>query len=386
MSGRDAPREGIGVAIDVSAVPRGPVGAGRYTVAVVGALARRGDVALDLVTRRSDAARWAAIAPEGAIVNSAPDGRVLRVVYGELGMRATVRKRCPEALVFFGPHYSMPAGLALPAVVTVHDLSMIDHPEWHERSKVIFFGRALRRAAASAEAVICVSETTARRFKELYRPHGAVHVVPHGVDHVAFAPEEPAPGSDAAVLGRLGVAEPYVLHLGTVEPRKNVPALVAAFDAVADGHRRLSLILAGPPGWGTGELEGALEAARHRDRVVRLGYVDGAAVPALLRRSAAVAYPSFDEGFGLPALEALACGTPLVTSGGTVMAELAGSAALTVDPADPSSLVAALETVLTGGPGADVRRAEGLVRARDFTWERSAAGHVEAFRAVLGGS
>ena len=209
-----------------------------------------------------------------------------------------------------------------------------------------------------------MSETTARRFKELYRPHGAVHVVPHGVDHAAFAPEEPAPGSDAAVLGRLGVAEPYVLHLGTVEPRKNVPALVAAFDAVADGHRRLSLCSPGRRAGGPASWRARSRPRRHRDRVVRLGYVDGAAVPALLRRSAAVAYPSFYEGFGLPALEALACGTPLVTSGGTVMAELAGSAALTVDPADPASLVAALETVLTGGPGADVRRAEGLSRAR----------------------
>jgi len=242
----------------------------------------------------------------------------------------------------------------------------------------------LRRAAASAEAVICVSETTARRFKELYRPHGAVHVVPHGVDHAAFTPEEPAPGSDAAVLGRLGVAEPYVLHLGTVEPRKNVPALVAAFDAVAGVRPELRLVLAGPPGWGSDDLEVALGGARHRDRVVRLGYVAGDLVPALLRRARAVAYPSSDEGFGLPALEALACGAPLVTSAGTVMAEFAGAAALTVDPSDPASLAAALEAALAGGPDGLRRRAEGLARAAGFTWERSAAGHLEAFHAVLG--
>jgi glycosyltransferase involved in cell wall biosynthesis len=375
---------GIAVAVDVSAVPRDPVGAGRYTVEVVGALARRGDVGLVLVSRRSDGARWRSIAPGCAVVNSAPDRRPLRVVYGELGLGATLRRSCGGASVFFGPHYSMPPGLAVPAVVTVHDLTMIDHPEWHERARVIFFRRALRRAATAAAAVICVSETTARRFAALYDPHGAVHVVPHGIDHAAFAPAEPAPGADAAVLGRLGVVEPYVLHLGTIEPRKNVPALVAAFDAVAGGHPGLQLVLAGPPGWGSDDLEAAIGGARHAARVVRLGYVGGDQVPALLRHARAVAYPSWEEGFGLPALEALACGAPLVTSAGTVMAELAGSAALTVDPADPASLVAALEVALGGGSEGLRRRAEGFARAAGFTWERSAAGHLEVFRSVLG--
>jgi glycosyltransferase involved in cell wall biosynthesis len=375
---------GIAVAVDVSAVPGDPVGAGRYTVEVVGALARRGDIGLLLVSRRSDLARWRAIAPGCAVVNSAPDHRPGRVLYGELGLGATLRRRCRGAAVFFGPHYSMPPRLAVPAVVTVHDLTMIDHPEWHERSKVIFFRRALRRAATAAAVVICVSETTARRFVALYSPQGAVHVVPHGIDHAAFVPVEPASGADAAVLARLGVVEPYVLHLGTIEPRKNVPALVAAFDAVAGVRPELRLVLAGPPGWGSDDLEAALGGARHRDRVVRLGYVAGELVPALLRRAGAVAYPSSDEGFGLPALEALACGAPLVTSAGTVMAEFAGAAALTVDPSDEASLVAALDAALAGGPAGLRRRAEGLARAAGFTWERSAVGHLEAFRSALG--
>jgi len=386
VSGGGSPVRRIGVAVDVTAVPGRPVGAGRYTVAVVGALARRGDVALDLVTRRSDGARWRAVAPGCAVVATAPDRRPLRLLYGEMRLSATLRRSCPGAVVFFGPHYSLPVRLNLPAVVTVHDLTMVDHPEWHERAKVVYFRRALRRAATIAAAVICVSETTARRFRELYSPRAAVHVVPHGLDHRAFGPEEPVPGADATVLAHLGVVEPYVLHLGTVEPRKNIPALVAAFDAIAGGHPGLTLVLAGPSGWGSDGLEDALRSARHRDRVVRLGYVEAMGVPALLRRAATVAYPSFAEGFGLPALEALACGAPLVTSRGTAMAELAGPAALLVDPGDPASLVAALDAALTGGPGATARRVEGLARAREFTWARSAAGHVAAFRGALGRS
>ncbi len=384
MTGRGGPGGRIEVAVDVTAVPRHPVGAGQYTVALIGALTRRGDVALHLVARRSDGERWGEIAPGSGVVTAAPDRRALRVVYGELGLGATLRRRCPGARVFFGPHYSMPAGLALPAVVTVHDLTVVDHPEWHERVKVVFFRRALRRAARGAAGVVCVSEITARRFEELYHPHGAVHVVPHGIDHLSFSPDEPSPGFDAAVLGRLGVAEPYVLHLGTIEPRKNVPGLVAAFDEVVGDHPGLRLVLAGPAGWGSGDLSRALGASRHGDRVVQLGYVDRTGVPALLRRAAVVAYPSFYEGFGLPALEALACGAPLVTSQGTVMAELAGSAALTSDPADAASLAAALEAALAGGPDGEGRRREGLARAGQFTWDRSATGHLEAFRAALG--
>jgi glycosyltransferase involved in cell wall biosynthesis len=384
VNGPGAARGRIGVAVDATAVPVAPVGAGRYTVAVVAALARGDEVTLDIVTRRGDGDRWRALAPGCAVVDTAPDARLWRVVYGELALRAALRRRCPGAEVFFGPHYSMPAGLALPAVVTVHDLSMIDHPEWHERTKVVFFRRALRRAARSAAGIVCVSEITARRLRALYEPRGAVHVVPHGIDHDVFTPAEPAPGADAAVLARLGVGGSYLLHLGTIEPRKNVPALVAAFDSLAGDDPGLRLVLAGPPGWGTRELEDAIGAARHRDRVVRLGYVDATLVPALLRRAAAVAYPSFYEGFGLPALEALACGAPLVTSRGTVMAELAGPAARTVDPEDPGELVAALSEALSGGPGTAARRAAGIDRARRYSWELSAAGHAAAFRAALG--
>ena len=163
-----------------------------------------------------------------------------------------------------------------------------------------------------------------------------------------------------------------------------MPALVVAFDAVAGEHAGLRLVLAGPAGWGTAELAGAIGAAADGERVKRLGYVDAALVPALLRRAAVVAYPSFYEGFGLPALEALACGAPLVTSASTAMAEFAGPAAILVDPTDPSALAAGLAAALGGGPAADDRRREGLVRAARFTWERSAAGHVAAFRAAAG--
>ena len=178
------------------------------------ALAREGDVELDLVTRRSDGDRWRALAPGAGILSPAPDGRLAgTVAWGALSLGAALRRGLPEAAVFFGPHYSMPARLRVPAAVTVHDLSMIDHPEWHERSKVVFFGRALRRCARRGGGDLRERDDGPALPGPL-RATGAVHVVPHGIDHAVFRPDEGTPGADAAVLAGLGVAGPYVLHLG----------------------------------------------------------------------------------------------------------------------------------------------------------------------------
>jgi glycosyltransferase involved in cell wall biosynthesis len=264
--------------------------------------------------------------------------------------------------------------------VTIHDLTFVDHPEWHERSKVAYFGRALRLASRRADVAVCVSQRTADRFVDLYRPEVPVRVVPHGVDHSRFAPNEPTPGSDAAVLARLGARLPYVLHTGTIQPRKDLATLVAAFDRVAARRPELQLVLAGDDGWGTAALGEAIAASAHGERVLRLGHVADADVAPLVRCAAAVAYPSLEEGFGLPALEALACGTPLVTTEDSTMSELAGDAALLVGRSDPEGLAGALEELLEGGPEVARRRTAGLERASQYTWEACAAGHVAAYR------
>jgi glycosyltransferase involved in cell wall biosynthesis len=144
-------------------------------------------------------------------------------------------------------------------------------------------------------------------------------------------------------------------------------------------------VLAGQTGWGLAETERALASARHADRVVRTGYVPDPAVPALLRQAAVVAYPALEEGFGLPALEALACGAPLVTTEGTAMAEMSGAAALLVPPGDVAALAHALAEGLVSGRGTE-RRALGLAVAGERTWEASVAAHVEAYDVALAAS
>jgi glycosyltransferase involved in cell wall biosynthesis len=371
--GRTAdPAQPIRVALDATAIPDPPGGAGRYVLALADALGRRDDVDLTVVSRTGDAARWPApVAARG------PARRPVRLGWEQVSLPRVVRGLGVE--VHHGPHYTMPLALGVPAVVTVHDLSFFTHPEWHQRTKVAFFRAAIRTAARRAAALVAVSDATAALLDERVRPRGPVHVIPHGVDHSRFRPDDP--GDDEAARARSGVAAPYVAFLGTLEPRKDVPTLVRAFDRLAGARPDLTLVLAGARGWGADAVDQAVAAATHGHRVRRLGYVAEADMPALLRGAAVVAYPSLEEGFGLPVLEALACGTPVVTTSGTVMEEVAGGAALLAPAGDADRLAQAIEAAVDGdgGPG---RRRLGLEVAGRHTWEASAAAHAEVYRSV----
>ncbi len=376
------------ISLDVSAVPPAPAGAGRYIIDLTAALARRPEAALTLVARRQDGRRWADLGGSSVVRASAPGPRPLRLAWEQVRLPGLLDRWRVD--VHHGPHYTMPERSRVPVVVTVHDCTFFDHPEWHERSKVRLFRRAIRVAARRAAALICVSETTAERLREVTDVRVPVFVAPHGVDAGRFGPTEPSPGSDAAALAALGLEPglPLIVFVGTIEPRKNVPALVSAFTRLAGAHPDARLVLAGQKGWGADPLAHALGTlgplAR---RVIRTGYVQDGTVPALLRSAAVVAYPSLSEGYGLPALEALACGSPLVTTSGTAMAEVAGDSAVLVPPGDVDALAAALDQVLSEDPTGEARRTRrrrGLAIAAARTWEASAAEHIHAYRAAAG--
>jgi glycosyltransferase involved in cell wall biosynthesis len=361
----------VRVALDASAIPDPPGGAGRYVLALAGALAQRADVDLAVVSRKGDAARW-----PPPVAARAPELRPVRLGWEQVGLPRVVRGL--NADVHHGPHYTMPLALGVPSVVTIHDLSFFTHPEWHQRTKVAFFQAAIRTAARRAAALIAVSAGTAALLDERVGTQVPVHVIPHGVDHARFRPD--AGESDKATLARIGVAPPYVAFLGTLEPRKDVPTLVRAFDRIAGGRPDLTLVLAGAAGWGAAAVEAAVASAAHGDRVRTTGYVAEDDIPAFLRSAATVAYPSLEEGFGLPVLEALACGAPVVTTSGTVMEEVAAGAAFLAPPGDDFRLAGALEWAMEGD--AERRRLGFQVAAR-HTWDASAAAHADVYRSVL---
>jgi glycosyltransferase involved in cell wall biosynthesis len=367
--------------LDVSAVPDRPVGAGVYTINIARGLAARADVDLHLLTRRGDPGRWSAIAPTATTHALAPDRRPVRLAWEQARAESAVRAIEPD--VWHGPHYTMPLRASVPAVVTVHDLTFFDHPEWHERTKVLYFRRMLAAAARRAAVLVCISEYTADRVRERLRPRGEIVVVPHGVDHDRFAPSADRAG-DEALLAAHGIAPPYVGFAGTVEPRKDLPSLVRAFAQLAPTRPDLRLVLAGGDGWGAAALRGVIAGSGAATRILRPGYLDDATLTALFRRAAVVAYPSFEEGFGLPALEALACGTPLVTSRGSALEEVTGDAALLVAPGDVEALATAIAAVLDDPALADRLAAGGPPRAAAFTWDRSVAGHVDAYARAVG--
>jgi glycosyltransferase involved in cell wall biosynthesis len=253
-----------------------------------------------------------------------------------------------------------------PIVLTVHDLAYLDYPEMFSRAGLRFFRRAFELALADATLVLCSSLATLARCRDAGFDDARLRHVPLGV--------EITPASEAyvtEVLARFGLRRGYVLWTGTVEPRKNLPTLVRAFAAVA---RRVELVLVGPPGWNE-DLEAILGALPDdvQARVKRLGWVPRDDLAALYAGAGVFCFPSLLEGFGFPVVEAMAHGTPVVTSRGTSTEELAvGGAGVLVDPTDVGAVAAALSNVLEDEELAGRLARAGRERAARYTWEMTA--------------
>src|SRR5581483_3201363 len=359
--------------LDVSAGPAQPAGAGVYTCRLAAELDRLGACDLHLLARRGDGDRWAELAPGATVHAAVPAPRPARLAWEQTRAPAFAARLGVD--VWHGPHYTVPLRLSVPAVVTVHDLTFFDHPEWHERSKVAFFRRMIPAGAARAAAIVAVSRATAEAVTETLEPAAPVLTIAHGVDHGRFRPAPPGDPADLALLDPLGVRPPYVAFVGTIEPRKAVPVLVEAFARLAGDHPGLRLVLAGADGWGTEEARAAVAASGVATRIVRVRWVPDEALPALFRQAEVVAYPSHEEGFGLPALEALACEAP--------MADVAGPAALLVPAGNAGALTWALNRVLNDADLARRLRDEGPRSAAPYTWEASARLHLDAYRLAL---
>jgi glycosyltransferase involved in cell wall biosynthesis len=370
----------VKVALDVSAVPPQVAGAGRYIVEVARRLPQR-NVTTTLVTRRDDTERWAGISPEAILAPLVPSSRATRLAVEAylLGASATAK----ENDLWHAPHYTMPRRHSTPCVVTIHDLTFFTNPEWHERSKVAFFRRAITFSAQHASVLIAVSDFTARLMEEIFPQHAPIVVAPLGVELDIFNPDSSFDG-DLFERHGLPLGSSYILFVGTVEPRKGLDLLLEAFSDVAREDEAAELWLCGQVGWGEGPVEEILSTHPFGARIRRLGFVHDDLLPGLYRGARAVAYPSRGEGFGLPVVEAMACGATVVTSAETVMAEVAGGDAYLVPVGDVSALAEALLLALgeTSEDRAErARRAR--LRAATFTWDRCLDQHQRAYDLAL---
>lgn len=270
--------------------------------------------------------------------------------------------------VVHGTNFVVPPTRKAGRLVTVHDLTALHYPEMCTPTS-LRYPHLVQRAVDEGAWVHAVSNFVAAEVIEHFGVDpDRVVVVPHGIDAPTRTHGPPAD------------APPYVLALGTVEPRKDLPGLVRAFDEIAGAYPDLELWIAGPSGWGESQLSEAREAARHGERVKRLGWVDDPG--GLLAGASVLAYPSLYEGFGLPPLEAMAAGVPVVATQAGSLREVAGDAAVLVPPADPVALGDAISRVLQD----DALRAglieRGHERARRFTWDACAAALSDAYERI----
>ncbi len=273
----------------------------------------------------------------------------------------------------------VPAAIrTLPIVFTLHDLSLLDHRATHPRERVWFFNRFFKRRLAYATHIITVSEFMRREIIE------KLHISPDAVTAIHEAPDAhfyPRPPQQVALMcEQHGWPRDYVLFVGTLEPRKNIAVLI---DALARTKNNVALILAGWRGWGEKTWLEVIEKRGLRGRVHIVNYVSEETLACLYSGAGAFIYPSIYEGFGLPVLEAMACGCPVICSNVASMPEVAGDAALYFSPRDPDELAGRIDRVIEDSAVKSELVARGLQRATQFSWHQSAAQTVNLFASLI---
>lgn len=256
-------------------------------------------------------------------------------------------------------------------VCTIHDLIPLDHPEWFNPRFSAWYRWLMPRLAKRLDHVVAISEFTKQRVQELLRfPGDRITVVPNGVDDT-FHPRTDA--EIAAVRERLSLgAGPYVLYVGSLEPRKNLSGLMKAWAiALPRISEEVTLVVTGASG--RSAVFSQCEIGAIPDRVKFTSYVAEADLPVLYAGAMSVVYPSLYEGFGLPVIEAMACGAPVITSNNTSLPEVGVNAARYVDPHDPESIAESIVEVSAKRELRERMRKIGLERARQYTWDRCAS-------------
>lgn len=352
-----------------------PGGTGRVAVDLAAALSRRDDIEVEGISA------WHLSQPS---VNYQPsiDVRKLplpRPLLYEAWTRSPMpRLNATEHHIVHSTTIVAPPSSAAPLVVNVHDLAFRRFPERFPKRSRRLFERAWQRVLERADAVLCPSAATSADLLAAGLDAHRLHLVPLGHDPLAVTAE-----AAQKVRQQFGLKGGFILAAGTLEPRKNIPTLIEAFNNIASISDE-QLVLAGPTGWGITpeELLKPLDE-RTKKRVRIIGEVTAPQLAALYTEASAFCYPSLLEGFGLPVLEAMSYGTPVVTSKGTATEEVVGEAALKVDPTSVNEVSDALKFLLTNEIEARELANRGYERSKLFRWDTTAAATIDVYRKLL---
>lgn len=368
------------VLLDATAIPTERGGVGRYVDSLAAALDLQG-TALSIVCQTSDAQQFSILAPRSRIIAIAGElgSRPARLTWEQTTLPRLARRLPVD--VIHSPHYTMPMAAGLPVVVTLHDATFFTDRKLHLGVKGRFFRGWTRTSLRLAAVCVVPSRATADELVRIVMadPHRLV-VAHHGVDAEIFQP--PTAAQIEVAAQHLGLSDrKWIGFLGTLEPRKNVPALIRAYvRAAADAADRSefpALVLAGSPGWDQA-IDPALAAVPDDLRAFRAGHLPFEMLSGFLGGSTVVAYPSLGEGFGLPVLEAMACGAAVLTTKRLSLPEVGGDA-VAYSGTGAGDIAEVLGELL----GDEARRAKlaaaATVRAGRFTWANSAASHQEAY-------
>ncbi len=305
--------------------------------------------------------------------------RVIRVSKVLMGWRS----RWDRIDLYHGTNYKVPAGGCYRRVVTIHDMALDRFPQFSRK----LFGQRWASSrtcevARRADMVIAVSQHTANDIQEYYGiPPERIAVIYNGVDEEYFPERDPV--KFGVLQERYGIrTDRYILYVGGSDPRKNLHTLLQAYHRLPAIHRDYGLVVVGGIGWGSQELYDCIGSLKLQNSVVLAGYVPVVDLRILYSMAAVLVYPSLYEGFGLPPLEAMACGCPVITSNSSSLPEVVGEVAPMLDPLDVEGLASAIERVVCDGHYRELLRVKGFERAKLFSWEKTARETLAIYRHV----
>lgn len=371
----------LSLAIDATATPIELTGAGYYVHEIISELNNR-SIDLKIITRKNDGERFSKAAPNADIIDIAPANKGSRIIFQTTKLAGIVDSLNVD--VFHGPHYQIPPKISTHSVVTIHDLTLLTHPDVHTKVKQLFFKRTIPHAISNVNSIITVSNHTTTDLIKLF-PNVAkeqIFIAPLGIDNSRFSPQKG--DYELEILHSRGITGDYIAFLGTFEPRKSIPTLINAFTLIADDFPDLKLVLAGGKGWGSDQVRDAIVESGFKSRIVTPGRLDHDEIAPFFRNAKIFVYPSLYEGFGMPVAEAMACGVPTITSDSSSMREVAGNGALLVAPGDVDRLAKEMKVILSNKVIHKQMSGSAIKRSHDFSWKTCVDEHLRAYEFALG--